>query len=113
MAAASTAWWAQAWAGGAADGRSPHAAMAGLPSGGDWLATVSRGMLAEVKLTTGDVAGCHCMLTDVGPGLSAADPWSRVGWYELLTRAAVTAGNGVYADQWAARAEATARKLTL
>jgi DNA-binding CsgD family transcriptional regulator len=112
MAAATTAWWARVWAEDTSDG-SPHAAVAGLPPGCDWLATVSRGMLAEVKLATGDAAGCHCLLTDAGPGLSAADPWSRVGWYELLARAAVTAGNHVRADEWAGRAEAVARKLAL
>lgn len=112
MAAATTAWWARVWAGDTSD-ESSHAAMAGLPSGCDWLATVSRGMLAEVKLATGDAAGCHCLLTDAGPGLSTADPWSQVGWYELLARAAATAGRHTHADEWAGRAEAVARKLAL
>jgi DNA-binding CsgD family transcriptional regulator len=112
MAAATTAWWARVWAGDTSNG-SPHAAVAGLPSGCDWLATISRGMLAEAKLATGDAAGCHCLLTGAGPGLSGADPWSRVGWYELLARAATTAGNHGHAAEWAGRAEAVARKLAL
>ena len=112
MAAATAAWWAQSWAGGT-DGRSPHAAMAGLASGCDWLATVSRGMLAEVRLATGDAAACHGLLTDAGPGLPAADPWSRVGWYELLARASAAAGSHGQAGEWAGRAEAAARKLAL
>jgi DNA-binding CsgD family transcriptional regulator len=110
MAAATTAWWARVWAGDA-DGESPFARTAGLPSGSDWLATVSRSMLAEVRLATGDAAGCHALLTEAGPGLSAADPRTRVGWYEALARAAVLAGNHDHAGDWAGRAEATARKL--
>jgi DNA-binding NarL/FixJ family response regulator len=70
-------------------------------------------MLGEARLASGDAAGCHRLLTDGGPGPPDADPWSQVGWHELLTRAAVAAGNHSRADDWAGRAEAIARKLAL
>jgi DNA-binding NarL/FixJ family response regulator len=112
MAAATSAWWARTWAGDIRGG-TLHDAMAGLPSGSDWLATASRGMLAEVKLATGDAAGCRILLTEAGPGLPAADPWTQVGWYEMLVRVAVGTGDHDHADEWAGRAEAAARKLML
>lgn len=112
IAAATTACWARMWAGDIGDDP-PYSPAVGLPSGSDWLATASRGMLAEVKLARGDTAGCHSLLTEAGPGLSATDPWTRVGWYEVLVRVTVRTGNHDHAGQWAGRAEAAARNLTL
>jgi DNA-binding NarL/FixJ family response regulator len=45
--------------------------------------------------------------------LPAAAQWFRVGWYELLVRAATAAGNHANADEWAGRAEEVARQLAL
>jgi len=45
--------------------------------------------------------------------LPAADPWTRVGWYELLTRAELVAGRPDAAAEWAGRAEDTAARLGL
>ncbi len=80
----------------------------------DLFATFERGMLAEAKLAAGDYAGCIAVLDVLGdPNLSRVDPWSRVGWYELLTRAALLAGRYDKAEMWAGRAESVAVLLGL
>lgn len=70
-------------------------------------------MVAESRLTAGDHEGCLA-LVDVtsGPPLTA-DPWSMVGWCELLTRAELAAGRPDAAASWAARAEVAAARLGL
>lgn len=84
--------------------------VAGTPTAElDLFATFERGMLAESRLAAGDHAGCCAALgVQDDPDLARIDRWSRVGWYELLTRAALLAGRYDKAEAWAARAESQA-----
>jgi DNA-binding NarL/FixJ family response regulator len=71
-------------------------------------------MLAETRFAAGDPEGCLALVTTAGgPALPRADPWSRIGWYELLTRAALAAGRHDAAGQWADRAQQGAARLGL
>ncbi|HEX6686246.1 MAG TPA: LuxR family transcriptional regulator [Candidatus Limnocylindrales bacterium] len=93
------------------DGGPAHEVAVGSTRPGelDLFATFERGMLAEARLAAGDYAGCVAVLAVLeDPELSQVDPWSRVGWYELLTRAALLAGRYDTAEMWAGRAESVA-----
>jgi DNA-binding NarL/FixJ family response regulator len=68
-------------------------------------------MLAEARLAAGDHDGCLALLDAGERDGSWVDPWSRVGRYELMTRAALRAHRYDEADQWAGRAEAVATEL--
>lgn len=77
--------------------------------GPDLFATFERGMLAEARLAAGDHDGCLGLLEAADE--EWVDPWSRVGWYELMTRAAVRAHRFDQADRWASQAVALAAEL--
>jgi DNA-binding NarL/FixJ family response regulator len=79
-----------------------------------WTASLAARMLGETMLAAGNPDGCLA-LAEPGSGawLSDADPWSRVGWYELLTRAELAAGRAEQAAGWAGRAETAAARLAL
>jgi DNA-binding NarL/FixJ family response regulator len=79
-----------------------------------WIAAFAFRVLGEARLAANDPEGCLA-LTEVigGADLPRADPWSRVGWYELLTRAALAAGYAEAAADWAKRGSAAAARLEL
>lgn len=84
------------------------AAAAGLNGG--QVPTRLRMLLAEVRLESGEAAR---FLTDLpraarGPDLPAVAQVETARWYELLTRAALAAGDPHAAAEWCARAEAAA-----
>jgi DNA-binding CsgD family transcriptional regulator len=72
-----------------------------------WFPGVAVGMLARARIFAGRPAGCVEMITgSLGGGeLSAADPWSRVSWYEVLVRAELASGRVAQAAEWVSRAE--------
>jgi ATP/maltotriose-dependent transcriptional regulator MalT len=79
-----------------------------------WLTMFAVRMMAEVKLAAGDPDGCRAMVAlGGGPDLPTADLASRVGWYELLTRAELMARRPDAASQWARRAADAAARLGL
>ncbi|HEY2443898.1 MAG TPA: AAA family ATPase [Streptosporangiaceae bacterium] len=75
-----------------------------------WIAALATRMLAEAHLAMGDHQGC-LDLVDLagGPQLSTADAHTRIGWYELLTRAELAAGRQDAASIWAEAAVGAAR----
>ncbi len=87
-------------------------AVAADVAGLDLFATFELGMRAETRLAVGDHDGCvKLLLRPEGPDPSQVDPWSRVAWYELLTRAALLARRYEDADRWAGLAESVAARL--
>jgi DNA-binding NarL/FixJ family response regulator/predicted ATPase len=108
--------WVSAWTGDFHDALSAGNAAAGRLDRGvsDWSAALAVRMLAEARLAAGDPEGCLALADSLGgPDLSCTDPWSRVGWGELLTRAELAAGHLAEAAQWAERAAAVATRLGL
>jgi DNA-binding CsgD family transcriptional regulator len=69
---------------------------------GGWTGALAIRMLAEARLAMGDPQGC-LSLADLagGPRVGAADAHTRIGWYELLTRAELAAGRQEAAGVWA------------
>lgn len=81
-------------------------------AGPDLFATFEVGMRAETRLAAGDHDGClSLLLRPKGPDPSQVDPWSRVAWYELLTRATLLARRYDDADRYARLAESVAARL--
>lgn len=77
-----------------------------------WFGCVTLATLAEVRLAVGDVPGGLSLVEAAGgPALPAICPWSRAGWYEQLTQAALDAGRPESADDWALRGGALAGQL--
>jgi DNA-binding NarL/FixJ family response regulator/tetratricopeptide (TPR) repeat protein len=79
-----------------------------------WTAALAFRMLGEARLAADDPEGCLALTETIGGAdLPRADPWSRVGWYELLTRAELAAGRVEAAAAWAKRGSAAAARLRL
>lgn len=78
-----------------------------------WLSGVAGAMLARAQVVAGEPAGCVDLITASlgGPDLPAADPWSRVSWYEVLVRAELALGRVDAAYDWVSRAEKAANAL--
>jgi DNA-binding CsgD family transcriptional regulator len=84
-----------------------YAADPAPPAAGGWFAALAAAMRAESCLARDDPEGCIALAAESGgPELPAVGPWLRIGWYELLTRAALAAGRPDAAHDWARRAEA-------
>ena len=79
---------------------------------GRWVLALAHRAHAEALLAAGH-AGVGADLVGAlgGPALTESDPWSRLEVYELLTRAALAAGDLEAAQEWAARAEPAASGL--
>ncbi|WP_438296402.1 helix-turn-helix transcriptional regulator [Streptomyces sp. HUAS TT7] len=83
-------------------------------AGGGWFGATAARALAEARLAAGDTAACLAALEEVGGReLSGPDAWSKVDWFELLTRARLAEGRLDEAARWAERAVAAARPLGL
>lgn len=84
------------------------------PGADGWFGASVVHAVAEARLATQDPAACLAAVRDAGgSGLTDVDPWSRVDWCELLTRAALDAGRAEVAAYWAERAMDAARPLDL
>ncbi len=81
----------------------------------DWFSTLALAILGQARLAAGDAAGCVDAVLTAGGGveLPGFDPASRPDWYEVLARAEVERGCPDAANDWAARAEASALPLEL
>jgi DNA-binding NarL/FixJ family response regulator len=67
-----------------------------------WGGTLALRVLAEARLMAGDPEGCLGLVSKAGgPGLPRANPYSRIAWYELLTRAELAEGRPYAAAKWA------------
>lgn len=81
-------------------------------AGGGWFGVLAAWAAAEVSLACGDAQSCLELSRQAGaPELDGAGAWLRAAWYELLTRAAIGAGQPDVAQSWALRAGAQARRL--
>jgi DNA-binding NarL/FixJ family response regulator len=80
-----------------------------------WFAALAPAVHAQARLAAGEADGCvDAVLTACGgPDLPAIDPGSRPDWYELLTRAAVAAGDLEDASGWAKRAATAVEDVDL
>ncbi|BCJ61926.1 hypothetical protein Jiend_53480 [Micromonospora endophytica] len=74
-----------------------------------WPGRLALSAYAETRLALGDAAGCLAVAATAGvPDL---EPWTQVGWYELLTRACLAEGDPDAAAEWAQRAYEVAERL--
>ncbi|TDB78097.1 AAA family ATPase [Micromonospora sp. KC723] len=108
--ATATAGLLEVWTGVGGTGYGPAAApptvdppAVGLPG------TLALNAYAETRLALGDPSGCLAAAS--AASLPELEPWSQVGWYELLTRAALAGDDPAAAAQWAARAGEAAGRL--
>ncbi|MBS2547861.1 AAA family ATPase [Catenulispora sp. NL8] len=104
--------WARAWT------RKPDPASRPAEPGQsvveDWFESVLTFIRAEHCLESGDTEACLAAIRAGGlPELERIAPWSRVEWYELLTRVALCAGHVEEAQSWADRALSSAADLGL
>ncbi|MFF9020284.1 AAA family ATPase [Streptomyces eurythermus] len=74
-------------------------------SASNWKEAMALRILAEARLASGDHEGCLAVVSEAGgPDLPTADAGSRPVWYEMLTRAELSAERYARAAYWAARA---------
>lgn len=67
-----------------------------------WQGILALRMVAEARLMNDDPDGCLAVVSAAGgPNLSRSNKYSRVNWYELLTRAELEAGRPEEAAKWA------------
>ncbi|MBP2706794.1 AAA family ATPase [Microbispora sp. RL4-1S] len=83
----------------------------GAPLARSWPGALAAEMVVEARLIAGDPGGCRTLIESGGEAGSATGWWPRVRWYELLTRAALSAGQPDVAGAWAAAAETLADRL--
>jgi DNA-binding CsgD family transcriptional regulator/tetratricopeptide (TPR) repeat protein len=108
--------WIATWTGDTAlalsEGRA--AEQAAEPFAG-WFKAVASAMYARARLSAGDPdrASRLIMAQFGGPELPAADPWTRMSWWEVLVRGEIALGRSDRAAAFAARAEALAARLGL
>ncbi|MEU7141636.1 AAA family ATPase [Nocardia sp. NPDC046473] len=102
-----------AWAGDADEAMRTGAAAVACEVGG-LTAVFARKAYAEACLAIGDADRCLSQVTGLGgPDLPEVGAWWRVGWYEMLTRAALAAGRPREAAEWARRCHLAAQPLRL
>jgi DNA-binding NarL/FixJ family response regulator len=108
--------WTRIWTGELSDTAQTtyRPAEPGRNAPGDWFETLLLFIWAEYRLESGDAESCLAAAQATGlPDLDRVDPWSRVAWYELLTRAELSARRVEEAQSWADRASRCADLLAL
>jgi len=77
-----------------------------------WRDALALRVLAEARLLSGDHEGCLAVVAAAGgPNLPTASPYTRVAWYELLTRAELAGNRPDAAAAWARSCAACAERL--
>ena len=91
-----------------------EAVASGRRSGG-WFSALAAVILAQARLAAGVATGCVETVLGAagGPELPRLELGSRPDWYELLTRAALAAGEPDEAHSWASRAVESAARSGL
>jgi ATP/maltotriose-dependent transcriptional regulator MalT len=108
--------WIASWTGDVALAqRAGRAAVRTAEPLAGWIKAVASAMFARTGLVTGDPDDAARMIVAQfgGPDLPAADPWTRLSWWEVLVRGEIALGRTDQAATFAARAEALAGRLGL
>ncbi|HEU5469246.1 MAG TPA: AAA family ATPase [Actinophytocola sp.] len=108
--------WIASWTGDVALAvRSGRAAVATAEPLSGWFTTVAAAMLARARLAADDPGDAveQILAQFGGPDLPAADPWTRMSWWEVLVRGDIAQGHVDRAAGYAERAEALAARLGL
>lgn len=115
-AALATTSWIASWTGDTALALSAgRAAVQTAEPLAGWFKAVASAMFARARLAAGDPDGATRLILAQfgGPDLPAADPWTRMSWWEVLVRGEIALGHLDRASAFADRAEALAARLGL